>query len=444
MSITTDPRTPTLTSTFRFWLPLAATWLMMATEGPTLTAVIARLPSPKLNLAAFGVAFAFALVVEAPVIMMMAASTALVRDRATYFKLRNFTHGLNALITAAMLLILTPPVHRFVTDSLLGLTPEVASRTWLALLFLLPWPGTIGLRRFYQGVLIRNGLTRLVAYGTVVRLFFMVGTTVTLALGTNLEGAAVGAGALSAGVTAEAIASYFLARPVIRRLLDGSLGEPLTDNVGLHYGSILTFYTPLALTSFLGLGIQPVVTFFVGHGRAPLESLAVLPVIHALVFVFRAFGLAFQEVAIALLGANLEGHATLRRFAFLLSVGVAGTLALIAWTPLAGLWFHRVSGLSLELTRFAILPLRILCLIPATTVLISYQRALVVHFKKTSHVTWATALEVLGVIAGLVVGIVVLDLPGAVAAAGALMIGRIAANVYLLPPTRRLLNSQQE
>ncbi len=444
MNRTTPSPTVTLTRTFRFWLPLAATWLMMATEGPTLTAVIARLPDPKLNLAAFGVAFAFALVVEAPVIMMMAASTALVQDRATYLKLRNFTHLLNAMITGAMLLVLFPAVFDWVTETVLGLTPEVGSRTWLALLFLLPWPGMIGLRRFYQGILIRNGLTRRVAYGTMVRLAFMIGATTYLALGTGLDGAAVGAGALSVGVTAEAIASLFLARPIARRLLDGSLAEPITDDIGLHYGSITRFYTPLALTSFLGLGIQPVVTFFVGHGRAPLESLAVLPVIHALVFVFRALGLAFQEVAIALLGPNLEGRATLRRFALFLSLFVAAALGLIAWTPLAGLWFHRISGLSLELTRFAILPLRILCFIPATTVLISYQRALVVHFKKTTHVTWATALEVVGVVAGLWIGIVVLDLPGAVAAAGALMIGRIAANAYLIPPTRRLLAGQQE
>ncbi len=40
---------------FRFWLPLAATWIMMAAEGPFLAAVIARLPDPTFNLAAYGV-----------------------------------------------------------------------------------------------------------------------------------------------------------------------------------------------------------------------------------------------------------------------------------------------------------------------------------------------------------------------------------------------------
>jgi len=60
---------------FKFWLPLAGTWLMMSIEGPFIAAIIARLADPKFNLAAYGVAFSFALIIEAPVIMMMTAST---------------------------------------------------------------------------------------------------------------------------------------------------------------------------------------------------------------------------------------------------------------------------------------------------------------------------------------------------------------------------------
>ncbi len=43
---------------------------MMAIEGPFLAAVIARLADPKFNLAAWGVAFAFAVLVEAPIIIV--------------------------------------------------------------------------------------------------------------------------------------------------------------------------------------------------------------------------------------------------------------------------------------------------------------------------------------------------------------------------------------
>ena len=53
------PHTPlSYRQIFFFWLPLASTWLMMAVEGPYLAAIIARLPDPTANLAAFGVAFA--------------------------------------------------------------------------------------------------------------------------------------------------------------------------------------------------------------------------------------------------------------------------------------------------------------------------------------------------------------------------------------------------
>ncbi|MBC8192482.1 MAG: hypothetical protein H8E18_08885, partial [FCB group bacterium] len=37
---------------FKFWLPLAGTWLMMSLEGPFIAAIIARLVDPKFNLAA--------------------------------------------------------------------------------------------------------------------------------------------------------------------------------------------------------------------------------------------------------------------------------------------------------------------------------------------------------------------------------------------------------
>ena len=75
---------PTARRILRFWLPLEATWLMMAAEGPFLAAVIARLPAAKENLAAFGVATALAWIVESPIIMMLSASNALVRDKIAY------------------------------------------------------------------------------------------------------------------------------------------------------------------------------------------------------------------------------------------------------------------------------------------------------------------------------------------------------------------------
>ncbi|MBI5648360.1 MAG: hypothetical protein HY962_15625 [Ignavibacteriae bacterium] len=417
---------------FRQWLPLATTWLMMSAEGPFLAAVIARLVDPKENLAAYGVAFSFALIMEAPIIMMMSAATALVKDGRSYRRLRNFSYALNGLITLVMLLFLLPPVFDTVAIRLIDLPEHVARLTHMATLALLPWPAAIGFRRFYQGILISRRLTKYVAYGTVVRISTMGGAALLLAQATELPGAALGGLALSSAVVIEAVLSRFITARSIRDL---RVSPDTVDPSTITYPAIARFYIPLALTSLLALGVQPMITFFIGQSRMALESLAVLPVINALVFVFRSFGLSFQEVAIANIGARHEGLPALRRFATVLALSAAGGLSLIAFTPLASWWLGNVSGLPPDLAAFALIPLRIQTLIPAASVLLAFQHALLVHARTTTPITWGTGIEVTGIILILVVAVPFLDLPGAVAAACALLIGRAAANVFLIRPS---------
>ncbi len=317
---------------------------MMAFEGPFLAAIIARLPDARFNLAAFGVAVAFAILVEAPIIMIMSASTALVSDAASFRKLRNYTYTLNALITGAMVVVVTPPIFRWLFQGLIGLPDNVAHLIHGALLILLPWPAAIGYRRFFQGLLIKANLTRLVAYGTLVRLAVMTSTALVLYLVYSLPGAHVGAAALSAGVCVEALVSRLMVRGTMRELLAKT--ERTDGEEPLSYSRINHFYYPLALTSVVGLAVHPMLTFFMGRARFPIESLAVFPVVHALSFVFRALGLSYQEVVIALLGKDLEHVRELGRFAVGLGIATSAALALIAFTPLAHFWFVTISGLS--------------------------------------------------------------------------------------------------
>jgi hypothetical protein len=419
---------------FGFWGPLALTWLMMSVEGPFLAAVIARLARPTANLAAYGVAFAFAMLLESPIILVMSASTALVEDRETLQKLRAFTYALNGLITAAMALLLVPPVFRGITEGLIGLPPEVAELTHGACLLLLPWPAAIGYRRFYQGILIRSGLTRRVAYGTVVRLTAMGGVGLLGAFVFRLDGALVGASSLASGVCGEAVASRLMASGAVRSLLAlersparERSAEPFT------YGFIWRFYYPLALTSMLALGINPLVTFFLGRSRMALESLAVMPVVTSLVFLFGSGGLAFQETAIALVGRRWEGYGALRRYGLTLAGAAAACLAVLAFTPARALWLVDLSGLKPTLEAVAVAPIQILAVMPLFTWLLSFQRALLVAARRTSGLTWATAIEVAGVTLGLAVGIRGLSLVGATAAAIALLTGRIASVLFLAP-----------
>lgn len=404
---------------------------MMSVEGPYLSALIARLAEPKFNLAAYGIAFSLALIIEAPVIMMMSASTALVKDYHSFKQLRKFNYILSLSLTATMIVFILPPIFYFVTEGLIGLPKEVAYLTHLAVMILIPWPGAIGYRRFYQGILIRNNLTRLVAYGTIIRLTSMSLTAFILYMFTDVPGVVVGASALSAAVICEAIASKIMVRKFLIKLKS----QPSATNNNLTIREIINFYYPLALTSLLTLGIQPFVTFFIGQSRMPLESFAVMPVVTSFVFLFRGLGLSYQEVVVALIGDNMVRFDQLKRFAVKLALILASVLMLIAFTPLAEIWFKDVSGLSESLTEFAKLPLMIMSFFPALTVLISFQRAVLVVATDTKQITFGTAIEFVGIILVIAICIKFFSLVGAVAATIAFVIGRMAACGYLLPPT---------
>lgn len=420
---------------FYFWLPLASTWLMMSIEGPFLSALIARLPDPKFNLAAYGVAFSFALIIESPVIMMMSASTALVKDNFSFLKLKKFNYALSLTLTLAMVLFNIPQIFYFIAETLIKLPPEVSDLTHKATLILLPWPGAIGYRRFYQGILIRNNQTKLVALGTIVRLITMSITAALLYFFTNVDGVVAGASSLSVAVICEALASRIMVSPILKKVETEIIAEKLS------YNEIIKFYLPLALTSLLTLGVQPFVTFFIGSSPMAIESLAVMPVVTSFVFIFRGLGLSYQEVVIALINNQKENYISLKKFAFQLAAVLAGVLIFIAFTPLADIWLRNISGLEKSLADFSRLPLMIMAIFPAFTVWISFQRAVIVFGKQTSSITIGTAIEFVVIISVLMLMINYFSAVGAVAATTAFVIGRLCADLFLTIPFKKIIKN---
>ncbi|MFI5311150.1 MAG: hypothetical protein ACHQQ3_07965 [Gemmatimonadales bacterium] len=426
----------------RFWLPLGATWLMMSAEGPYVAAIVARMHDAALNLAAYGVAFALAWLGESPIMMLLTTSNRLVHDRASLVAVRRFMRTLITALTLLMLVVVAPPVYHVLTARALELPAGVATLLYPAMLILVPWPAAIGYRRFYQGILVRHKHPRRVAYGTIIRLSAMSVTGATLALLTSLHGATVGASALVAGVLAEAVAARWMARYVVATLLAAPVAPdflvPAAGNAtpALSQRDIARFYYPLALTSVISMVTGPLLTFFMGRGRSPIESLAVLPVVQNLVFLFRGGGVAYQEVAVALSGPAGEHEREVERAAFLLATGASLALAMLVLTPLAGAWFGGVAGLSPALATFAGVPAALLVLMPATEYWTAVQRSRFILNGRTRVVTGSMAVEVSALAFILWLCIARLDVVGAIAASLALQGGKLASNGVLLLVSR--------
>lgn len=373
---------------FKTWWPLAASWLLMGAELPALSAVVARLANPDVNLAAYsGIVFPLALLVESPIIMLLAASTALSKDWASYLKLRRFMLVTGAALTALHALVAFTPLYYFVVGTLMGAKAEIVEPGRIGLMLLTPWTFSIAYRRFNQGVLIRCGHSQTVGVGTVVRLsadllVLLVGYTIG-----SLPGIVVAAGAVACGVMSEALYVGWVVRPVLRNELRAApaLEEPLT------LAGFLRFYIPLAMTSLLTLISQPIGSAALNRMPLAVESLAVWLVVSSFVFMFRSLGVAYNEVVVALLDEP-RSSPSLRRFTNWLALATSLGLLIIAATPLSDLWFARVIGLRPELAALGRQGLWLAIPMPALAVWQSWYQGAILHGRRTRGITEAVII----------------------------------------------------
>jgi hypothetical protein len=414
------------------WWPLALSWAMMGIEQPLVGAAVARLPDPEVQLAAWGsFAFPVALVVEAPVIMLLAASTELSRDRAAYRALSRVAHGMGLGLTLLHLLVVATPIFHWLAESVLGLPAAVHEPARLGLVLLLPWTWAIASRRFHQGVLIRHGQSRAVGWGTALRLCTCCAVLgVGLGLGRG-PGVAVAATALSCGVLAEAIYAALRVRRVRRALPPEPVRPPLRGR------AFVRFYLPLAMTPLVTLVILPVGTAAVSRMPGPLPSLAVWPMANAVVFVLQALGLAFHEVVVALLDEP-GARAPLRRFAVGLGLGTTAALALLSVPSVADAWFSVVAGLSPSLAAIGAAALWLALPIPATRVAQSWYQGLLVHSRRTRAITEAVVVFAVVCVSVLVLGVRRAEWPGLPVVLVAYSLGRVLQTGWLALRSRGL------
>jgi hypothetical protein len=249
-----------------------------------------------------------------------------------------------------------------------------------------PWAWSIAYRRFQQGILIRFGYSREVGMGTVVRLTVGGGVLVVGYWMGTLPGVAVGAIAQALGVLSEAVFAGWRVQRVIKRELKLA---PLTEE--LSWRSFARFYTPLAMTSLIGLLWQPLGSAALSRMPEPLTSLAVWPVASGLVNIFRSFGYAVNEVVVSLLDKK-GSYRNILRFVLILASTVTGLQLLVLLTPAAMIWFSGLSALSPKLASLAMNSFWLALPMAGLTVFQSWFQGTIVTSRKTRAIPEATGM----------------------------------------------------
>ena len=411
----------------RTWWPLAASWILMGFEGPAISAVVSRLAEPKVNLAAYGgLVFPLTLMIEAPIIMLLAASTALSRDWTSYVKLRRFMLRLGAVLTVLHVIMAATPVYDVLARYVIHAPPEIIGPARVGLLITIPWTFSIAYRRFHQGVLIRFGHSLKVGLGTGVR--FSADAAV-LAIGYfvgGVSGIVVAACTLVAGVVSEAIYVHFAVRKTLRDQLKPAPAaeRPLTTR------AMLNFYIPLSLTQVLLLVASPIGSAAMSRMPLALESLAAWPVVGAVNYIMRGFGGAYNEVVVALVEERRSTPA-LRRFGVVIAIVSSALLGILIIPAVSHAIFARLLDLVPPLPSMARNCLFIILPMPTIAVAQSYFQGVILNSRRTRSIPESVGMFLVVVGLALIAGVAWGAVTGLYFALGAFTLGEVLRTFWL-------------
>lgn len=371
-----------LRTIFWFWMPLAFSWLMMTFEGPWIQGVIARKADPELQLAAFGLVISLSVLIESPVIMFLAVSSALTRDRQAYRILWRYVMIVNVIVTVIAALMAFTPLLDLYLGRLLGIPQEIvnAARPGMAIMIL--FSAFIGYRRFHQGILINHNRTHTIGTGTLLRIIVSAGVAMALGYWSDLPGAVIGSYGIIFAVFVEMAYVHYISRPDVRDL---EMTPRPEDKPPLTLSKILHFHIPLALTSVMTLFMLPVLQRGLASTPEPEQALAAFPVVFSILLIMRAGGFAWQEVVITL-SKDAQHVQSLRRFTLIMGGSMSATTLIFATTPMINIYTGTILDVPDHLMPLVVTGVLVGFLTPLFTALQSYLRGMLMRADTTDPI----------------------------------------------------------
>ncbi|MBS1723290.1 MAG: hypothetical protein JSS66_10095 [Armatimonadetes bacterium] len=368
---------------------------MMAAENPICTRFVNSLPDNRVQIAGMLVLFGIALFIESPVIDLLATSTTLAKGPQSFAAIRKFAVRLMVWCGALHLLVaLTPPLFDFVLKDALSQSQEVTDAIRLPLLIMVPWSPAIGWRRHVQGLLIRNGFTKPIGLGTLVRVSSVCLVAYLGFASGRLPGAVVAAVALTFSVIAEAVFIHLAAK----RFLPSAHWHEEEDG-DLKTSDLMRFHSPLTLSTMVMLTAGNLVAKALANAPNHLFAMNAWQVSITLAFLIRTITFALPEVVIANWRGG-DGARLLARFCGLVGVSLSGLMLLCSFLGLDVWFFTEVTKADRGVAQGAHAAFLASSLMPTLTALSSYFKGVLTVRKVTGTRVWATvsSVGVLGVI----------------------------------------------
>jgi hypothetical protein len=198
-------RHPSLKEQTCFYLPLAATSLIIIITHSFFNAGLARLPKPEVLIAAFAVAKSLMLVFQSPVMMIRQTVTALIDHQKNFRK----TLIALALVVGGVVFVLAltafTGLSRWLFQHVMGLEGQTLDEAVAMLKILFLFPLMVSIRDFFSGLLIKFRSAPLITAASVVRVIYVIIFISFIEQMSRLPGAMLASLMFIGGVTIEAL-----------------------------------------------------------------------------------------------------------------------------------------------------------------------------------------------------------------------------------------------
>jgi Na+-driven multidrug efflux pump len=351
---------------WRLWCrfyPLAMTDFAMALGDMLRPIALSRLPGTEVSLAAIGVIKSIAVFLESPIIMILQASTALSINKASHRSLWRFTLMAAGVLTSIFLVSCYEPIYEWLFIDLFGVSLEIAMAARFSFFMMIPWPALIAIRRFYQGLLVRDRQEKSMAMAGAMRLFFTIGL---LWAGTLLElnGTMVAALSLIVAVAIEAFMVVYLHHKNTKK------DHPFSDNnqslLPQNVTEVALYYAPLGATSMIVWGARALMLGVIARAPSGVLGIAIWTVAMGFVLPVANATRMVQQIAISSMEISRE---ILVKFTLLIGIGCTLPLLLFGFTDSGSFLLDALLGDNQNISIASILILKICIFLPLLTAL---------------------------------------------------------------------------
>ena len=373
----------------KFYLPLAATSILMMASHSIVSSGLARTPDAAAALAAFAVAQSLAVMFESPCYTIQRMCVALFKDRGSYNAVRQASLIVWAGLTAIMFAIAFTPLSRLAFLSILKVPAELYPDAVRSFRVFMVLPAFSAFRSFYQGLLIVHKRTAQLTTNMLFRLGVML-LLATLLPRLNLTGGAVGALILSAGIGTEGLMAYLTGRSIGSKL-------PESEGCALTTRQAVVFFLPLALASIANTFIRPVINAGLARTADPSLALASYQVAWSFSYIFAAVAFNIHQLVIVF-AREAEHRMSVLRFSLVMGTIGSTSLFVVAITPLGTLALTRLIGVTPELATQALRAIALLSLMPLLTCMSEYCAGLLILAGETKYLTAGKTINVVTIL----------------------------------------------